>query len=331
MILNNIQKAAFELIQSDARFLYSLTDIAKKANKIDSNFIMMCQPYIGLFADGAEQWCKKVGFKAPSFSTEEKLFFASLRKSHKMFEKTYAEYKKLLMKELKTSDEYYRNRGIAAKLLGYYNVGTDLCDDEYCGNTLLCAAYSPLNYMDNESVGLMMQRLYIIAGKLAAFFRCTSFPAFTYDDINHFVYYKDYLFFDQCPLKEQTELGLVLFSVLCTINYATVFVEKYFTEEIPQKFKYAYLQYYYLCDFIKDMNENKNTHFEINNEMRNWKFRNCLAHYGLGQLMEAKDIDKTDILKGLTVKAFGMDYYAAKDKLFENLEELKYQIKEFIF
>ena len=60
------------------RFLYyQLKMSMQKANKIDSNFIMMCQPYIGLFADGAEQWCKKVGFKAPSFSTEEEITHAA--------------------------------------------------------------------------------------------------------------------------------------------------------------------------------------------------------------------------------------------------------------
>ncbi len=57
MGLNKVQSAAFELIQSDARFLYTLTDILENASKIDSNYMMMVQPYIGLFAHGAEQWC----------------------------------------------------------------------------------------------------------------------------------------------------------------------------------------------------------------------------------------------------------------------------------
>ena len=45
-------------------------------------------------------------------------------------------------------------------------------------------------------------------------------------------------------------LGFVLFCILCNINYTIEFLDKYFVEEIPQKFKYAYLQYYYICDFI---------------------------------------------------------------------------------
>ena len=39
-MLNSVQKAAFELIQADARFLYTLTDIQRKAKNITSNYIM---------------------------------------------------------------------------------------------------------------------------------------------------------------------------------------------------------------------------------------------------------------------------------------------------
>ena len=71
-MLNAVQKAAYELIQADARFLYTLTVIQRNAKNISSNYIMMCQPYIGLFTDGAEQWCKKLGLGAPKFTDTEK-------------------------------------------------------------------------------------------------------------------------------------------------------------------------------------------------------------------------------------------------------------------
>ena len=67
-MLNVIQKAAYELIQADARFLYTLTVIQRNAKNISSNYIMMSQPYIGLFTDGAEQWCQKLGLGAPQFT-----------------------------------------------------------------------------------------------------------------------------------------------------------------------------------------------------------------------------------------------------------------------
>lgn len=100
MKLNKVQTAAYELIQSDARFLYTLTDIGQRAKSISSNYIMMCQPYIGVFADGAEQWCKKVGLNAPNFNEKEKSYYGALRQGHKLLEKTYVEYACLLMEKL---------------------------------------------------------------------------------------------------------------------------------------------------------------------------------------------------------------------------------------
>ena len=83
MTFNRVQKAAFDLIQSDARFLYTLTNIHQNAHNIRSNYIMMCQPYIGIFADGAEQWCKKLRLEAPAFNEREKMYYTALRQGHK--------------------------------------------------------------------------------------------------------------------------------------------------------------------------------------------------------------------------------------------------------
>lgn len=78
--VNKVQKAAFELIQSDARFLNTIIDINTNAKNIDSNFLMMCQPYIGIFADGAEQWCRKMGLAAPVFNKKKRLIILLLDK-----------------------------------------------------------------------------------------------------------------------------------------------------------------------------------------------------------------------------------------------------------
>ena len=333
MELNRIQKAAYELIQSDARFIYSLMHILQNAKNISSNYIMMCQPYIGLFAHGAEQWCKKVGFdKSPRFNEKEKEYYTLLRQNHKLFDMKCDDFAKSLMKEYQISDDYfYRIRGVREKIFGYYNVGTDLCNGKYCGNTLLCAVYSPLLCLEDNEVGPIIRDLSIIAGKLSAFFDCMDFPIYKYDDNSNIVMYRDYHFYKNCPLKIKNELGLVLFSVLCSINYITVFLEKYFTEEIPQKFKFAYLQYYYLCDFINDINNKFNTNFFIDNALTNREFRNCLAHYGLGQFLNEEDIVFDDMLKGLTIKAFGLNYSKSKIQLFDYLSGLEKQITDYIF
>ena len=88
-MLNKVQKAAFDLIQSDARFIYTLVDMQNNAKNINSNYVMMSIPYIGIFADGAEQWCKKIGLNAPRFNDEEKEYYVKLRQAHMKNMKRY--------------------------------------------------------------------------------------------------------------------------------------------------------------------------------------------------------------------------------------------------
>lgn len=330
MSMNKVQMAAYELIQSDARFLYTLIDIQKNARNISSNNVMMCQPYIGIFADGAEQWSRKVGLNAPSFNNKEKAYYTALRQGHKLLEKSYNAYSKLLLEKFVESDNYfYGIRSLREKIVGYYNVGTDLCNGEYCGNTVICALNNPIATLGNENIGVEIKDMSVIAGKLAATFGCTNFLPYRYDDSNN-VKYKDYHFFKNCPLKMKTNLGFILFSVVCNINYATIFVDTYFIEDIPQKFKFAYLQYYYLCDFVKSLNDANKTQFYIDDSLKSADFRNCLAHYGLGQMMKERDIVEDDILKGLTNKVFDMDYRLTKKLIYKILGALCTQIKEVI-
>ena len=330
-MLNVVQKAAYELIQADARFLYTLTVIQRNAKNINSNYIMMSQPYIGLFADGAEQWCQKLGLGAPQFTYTEKTYYTALRQSHKLYEMSYSDYLSALMEKFKASDDYfYKIRRLREKLLGYYNVGIDLCNGHFCGNTILCALYTPVDTLNDEEIGPWIRDISVVSGKLAGFFDCQNFPSYNYDD-SILVKYKDYHFYKNCPLKVKTELGFLLFSILCSVNYAIEFIDQYFVEEIPQKFKFAYLQYYYLCDFIKELNAANGTTFYINDSMKDRSFRNCLAHYGLGQYLSESDLIDDDVLKGLTNKAFNMNYSDAKYKLYFYLTELTNQIEAEIF
>lgn len=252
--MNEVQKAAYELIQADARFLYALVDISQSAKNINSNYICMCLPYIGLFAEGAEQWCKKVGLNAPRFNANEKMFYMQLRQGHKLFEKSYKNYTMQLSQKFAESENYfYSIRSLYERIFGYYNVGTDLCNDEFCGNTILCAMYTPVKTLGNKNIGPWITNMSVVAGKLAASLGCKEFPIYRYND-NLIVKYEDYHFYKNSPLKLENDFGFLLFSILCSVNYAIEFVENYFIEEIPQKFKFAYLQYYYLCNFIKELN-----------------------------------------------------------------------------
>ena len=286
----------------------------------------MSQPYIGLFTDGAEQWCQKLGLGAPQFTDTEKTYYTALRQSHKLYEMSYSDYLSALMAKFRASDNYfYKIRSLREKILGYYNVGTDLCNGHFCGNTILGALYTPVDTLNGKEIGPWIRDISVVSGKLAGFFDCQNLPPYNYDD-SIFVKYEDYHFYKNCPLKNKTELGFLLFSILCSVNYAIKFIDQYFIEEIPQKFKFAYLQYYYLCDFIKELNEANGTNFHLDDSLKNRSFRNCLAHYGLGQFLSENDLIAEDPLKGLTNKTFNTDYLSTKKKLYCFLQELIDQI-----
>lgn len=194
------------MVQSDAKFLYSLIDIQENVKNIKSNYMLMSLPYIGIFADGAEQWCKKVG-----------------------------------LKNFKESDQYfYGVHSLLEKIKGYYNISVDYCGKEACGKTILCVIYVPLKTLGVKSYELILKDLSIFAGKLVAFFLYPNLKPYNYNK-KIIVKYKDYHFYKNCPIKLKSDLGFVLFNILRNINYVIEFIDKFFVEEIPQKFKFAYL------------------------------------------------------------------------------------------
>ena len=91
------------------------------------------------------------------------------------------------------------------------------------------------------------------------------------------------------------------------------------------------MQYYYICNFLEELNIANKTNYYIDKELKNKSLRNCFAHYGLGQFLKETEVNEKDILKGLTEKAFNMDYYSCKKLLYKNLKELENQIEEKIF
>ena len=328
--MNIVQNAAYGLIQSDARFVYTLTEISKNVKTYNNNFILMNMPYLGIFADGSAQWGKKAGLQSPNFTAEEKEYYTTIRKSHKLFEKKYDEFSALLCDKRKESDDYFKgSRSVLEKIIGYYNVGTDLYNGEFCGNTILCSIYVSTKIYDNASAGPWIRNMSVVAGKLAAFYMNNNQKPYRYNkDVA--LKSKDYNFYDNSPLTMNNALGIVLFSVLCSINYVIEFIDKIFIDEIPQKFKFAYIQYYYLCDFIKDLNARNNLAFSLDTSLYCREFRNCIAHYGLGTYISDFEIIEDDIMKGLTNKAFGLDYISAKSKLYRILQYLAGQIEHVI-
>ena len=331
MKLNRVQESSLLLIQSDARFLYTLTEIFFKANKVRTNFITMSLPYIGIFVDGAAKWSEKIGIPGPCLTEKEKCYYTYLRNGHKISNCNFVEFQNRLKVKFEDSEIYfYSNRSLIEKIIGHFNVGTDLYNGHFCGNTILCAMYLPFPIEHFDNKGSWIRDVSIVAGELAAYFGCKDFPPYKYRK-EEIAFHKDYHFFRKSPLRHSSFDHFCLFSILCSINFVTKFIEYYLVDEVMQKFKFAYLQYYYLCDLIKSIREHCNCSFEMDSSLYSRPFRNCLAHYGLGQYMLEEDIVPDDPLKGLTIKAFGTNYLSTKVFLYDCLNGFVEQIASVIF
>ena len=209
-MLNSVQKAAYELIQADARFLYTLTVIQRNAKNISSNYIMMSQPYIGLFTDGAEQWCQKLGLGVPQFTDIEKTYYTALRQSHKLYEMSYSDYLSALMEKFKASDNYfYKISSLREKLLGYYNVGTDLCNGHFCGNGL--RAVLKFNVFSNSTGLIILLAVNIIQNGAIFQFTPFSIGVSLFAAINN-------LLFVFCSIKSFNIINLSLYSLFAMLG-----------------------------------------------------------------------------------------------------------------
>lgn len=329
-MLNKVQKVAYEQIRQDSVFLYSITLLNQNPN-INSNYSSMLQPYIGVYADGSEQWSRKAGLKAPAFKPAEKKYYTLMRQSHKIFSLGYNELKSKLQNLLLESDTYFSSicSPLAKELNIYDNVGVDVCQEQCCGNTILCSIFTP-NYTFGHNDGDYIKSMSIIAGRIAATFGCNKQKAFQIDDSMRFST-KDFHFFAHCPIRMKSFDGFVLFSILCAVNFVRLFIDRFFRSEFPFKLRTAYLLYYYLCDILTECNNTISTNFMIDTTWKNNIFRNCMAHYGLGQIMEEDDIIEGDMTGGLTQKVFKATYSEIKNCIFSELDKVAQQIEDYIF
>lgn len=329
--MNEIQKLAYSLIINDAKFIFTL---AKTANKIESNYISMALPYIGMFADGAEQWGKKVGIdKISRFSKEEKKYYTYLRNGCKLLDLGYKEFKEKLFNEFSASDKYYyeNQSWIERNIIGYKNVGVDICNGVPCGNTILCGAYTPFSPVRGDVNGEKIKKLMEVAGKLCAEYEGIDNSVIKINsnmDIGKMI---DYHFPKKCPIKNYKGFDdFVLYSLVCSINYIVVFCEVMFPYEFFFKLRASYLQYYYLVTLVPEINIELQTNFKMSKEWHNRAFRNVMAHYGLGQVMNKEDISLNIPMGGVVEKIFNKDYFYLKNKVQEELKLLVEQIENYL-
>ena len=327
--LNLVQSKSYALIKSDARFFYSIMTNPKKPK---SNHITMLLPYLGVFADGAEQWGRKAKVNTPTFSADEKKYYIALRESAKIFNLGFNEFCDVLYESFQKSEAHFSKicNPLRKHLKLYNNVGCDLQKDSFLGNTILCSVFSPFFEFDNSQYGEYVRKTTIVAGKLSAVFDCKSQLQYSLSQSLTFRF-EDYHFFARCPLKSHNFIDFCLFSILCNINLIRIFVEQYFLEEFSSKLRFAYLQYYYLTKLIPEINQKLALNFSIDSKFKDDKFRNCIAHYGLGVVMKESDIVENDLMFGLTNKIFGVSYIETKSTILDELNKLANQLEVHLF
>lgn len=325
------QRVAIALIRNDFRFIYT---IFCNKNQLQSNYITFSMPLFGTIMDGAEDWVKaynntsKIKLEIPTFRPEEQVYYEEMRSAIKLWENGYATVFDQLKATYQASDTYFSNlcKPIAKALKLYDIFGADLVNGEFCGNTIWGSYCAPQYQLDNCD-GEKIKKYSEIIGKYVALFG--AMDEYSVDKDFHFCY-KDYGGFVKSPVGNAFSDKFVLFSLLCQAQFIMYCVDKYITEECTTKFRFLYLQYYYLSKVLPEINCKLHTAFTMDGALISDLFRNAMAHYKIGVALKQHEIIYDDPFYGLTQMFLHCDYFTAKQFVTNNLTVLISQIKTYL-
>lgn len=327
------QKTSLALIQTDLRYLYTVHTLIS-SKKLSPNYLVSCMPYFGLIIDGAEDWIKaynrssKEKIQIEEFTPEEQCFYENVRGTIKLWNKPYSELYHRLEQTYIESESYFSGlcKPIAKWLHLYDFLGINFVNGKACDNTVLENLYIPgFSFKNFDSKKLMA--FSTIAGKyMGCLGACKVFPT---NLEFHFVS-KDYGGIEKLPIGNSFSDKFVLFCILCQIQFVLYGVDDLILCECPTKLRFLYLQYYYICDSLNDLNNSFGTNFSMNEQYVSEKFRNAMAHYKMGVALKPSEIIYDDPLFGLTQKYFDCDYAMLKCTIKENLLRLANQLNEYL-
>lgn len=332
MDLTPTQKVALKLIVEDLRFVYSVLVVNIK--NTGYSYPVALQPYLGLITDGIEQWSKKVNTikkSVPVFTEKEKKYYVALRNNIKLWKNDFSDLSKNLEAVYKANNYYFSNTcKPIAKSLKLYNIyGCFIIDGHFCDNTILDSIYTPyfnLGAPDREYIKAMSEYL----GRLVGVFGANKLKAFSVNVQAHFQK-RDFCGFFPAPTGyRKYDKSFILFSIMCTINFLIFGIDKYVLDEAPTKLRFIYIQYFYLVDLVKEINRVFQNRFYISGRWYSRNMRNCLAHYGLGSVLQKDDLNENDAFGGLTNKLFNCDWQTLKNSLIEELWNLSEQLQKFL-
>lgn len=328
------QVIAISLIQADLRFLFT---VIKNSVRFESNYIVSLMPYMGVIIDGTEDWLQaynrssKQKLMFPTFDDQEQLFFEEMRSTIKMWNTQYNELYQRLKSLYEESDRHFSTLCCPiAKALHLYDVfGADLVNGQYCGNTILCAFYSPKFRFDisQSRYGENIRKMMEIGGKYISIFGSTkAYPT----DSSMLFKCADYGGFVKSPVGNKFSDKFVLFSLLCQIQFVLVCIDEFITEECTTKLRFLYLQYYYSVSAVKEYNRKTGAGIRIDSGWVSDKFRNTMAHYKIGIALKTDEIVWGDPLFGLTQKFLNTDYFTLKNTIKATLKSTSQQIRKYL-
>lgn len=333
MVLTSTEQIALKLIKTDLLFVYTLT-LKNKEKKINPTYFVSLSPYLGVVTSGIEQWSKKVGETKEfisKFNSQEKDYYEKLRGNVKLSNYDFKEYLDVLEIKYNEADDYFANAcKPIAKLLNLYDIfGCFLINDQYCDNTILDSIYTPYHSYESGNEDYIINMSSFL-GKLCAEYGVVNTQSLNLKD-NMKNETKDYGGLITSPVKSRNFTDkFALFSILCSINFVIYGINEYIIDEVTTKFRFVYLQYYYISFLLTDINNHFQTNFIIDKSMVNENIRNSMAHYGLGSVLKPDEIDIHDEFGGLTQKFLNLNWIDTKNHIVLSLKDLSEQLKIYL-
>lgn len=349
--------------------LYLLSKDVQAINGIYKNlkederdiFFMNIMPYASMCIDSATELFINT-FEIKFISEEEWNLAKRIRTKLKMYNKKIKRNVEVLDSIYSFQDEYFEDlckfQFIKDSKM-YYNFGTYLLENKYIGNNFLFHWY--FGYEDKKNKNKKVDEFETmkassinigkILGKLIDAIGKYEEGEIDLYDINLRVIYNDYnLSKDKYKLFSDNyyeSITIIIFNILCSINFILYFLGKIIRNSNQFYFRAKYLCYYYsilnlsvienytkinykkrnslddLYKSIKDLN--------LNSELINTPFRNCMAHYIIKEEYIKENELKLDVpLYGLVEKYFGKDYVSLNNEIHDNLVRLANVIEDFI-
>jgi len=287
-----------------------------------------------MIIDGSTKWMLKVKdlkSKVPKISSQQIKYYNHLRQSIKFWDMSYGDYIDKMKEVYKDSEIYFaKQTSSIARILKIYDVyGISYFNKEPIGNTIHYSMVLP----SFDFKTFKLDKEYVInlneyAGRLIRNNNINLHDSFIdFSDID--ITAKDRGGIKKIGIEKDTKL-FFLYNLICLISFNLYGLKPLKNSFFPSILRMNYILYFYLDTILKEVNIDNKTDFFIDSQYIDTQFRNCMAHYGIGNLLRPDEVDLNDPFGGLIQKKFGIDYVLLNEKIEENFETLLKQIYSYL-